>query len=428
MSKGNPATETLRPPLWRRRENVSSGGLERFGFALRRGRDVPAAIDDIWRTVVSGVRPRHFWHLREWYEHYARSIAKEELRFFIAYYYGRPIGILPLFERSRTAYGMRMRSLELPTHGHMPLSDLIVDTRFVSPDFFLRFERFLARQGMPWDMLVLQNVPADSCILRMLAAAEARHVVADWREYHCIRPQGGYDALARTLSSKTRENLRRARRRLEQAGAVEFVSASSGEALTAAFAAFLDIEASGWKGKEGIGSAIKLHQHLHQFYQGIMRAFAPGGGCRINVLKLDGQAIAAQFCLVVDDNVYALKIAYDEAYARLSPGKILLDEMLRRALAASRDVNLTSSAAWHADWRPREETAFKVTIFSGSWRGRVAYLLALAEAGLRALYRQYAPDSIRLRRSARRRARLARTATPTRRPGASSSGGGCPLP
>lgn len=388
MSARKLTSATVREPAWCDRE-TPAGSLERFGFASLRGRDVPAAINDVWRAVVSGVRPRQFWHLPEWYGHYARSLAREEMHFFVAYYYERPIGILPLRLHNRFIYGMTLRTLELPTHIHMPLSDLIVDTRFVPRDFFLRLDRFLAQEGVVWDALVLQNVPADSCVKRLLNLTKARHVVTPSRRYDCIRVQGDYEALARTLASKTRENFRRARRRLAQAGTVEYVSASSGNALAAAFKAFIEVEASGWKGRHGAGTAIKLDERLLEFYRGIMRAFEPGGGCEINLLKLDGEAIAAQFCLVVDDTVYALKIGYDEAYAKFSPGKILLDEMLRRSLAAHRQVNLTSSAPWHADWRPSAETAFKVTIFNRSPRARIAHLLALGEARSRALYRHY---------------------------------------
>lgn len=377
-----------RQPPWRHREALA-GGLERFEFTVLCGHDIPAALDGVWRAVLSGMQRRQFWHLREWFENYAHTLGRDEIRFFIACYCRRPIGILPLCERERMMCGMRLRTLELPTHAHMPLSDFIVDTRFITPEFLLRLEHFLAQEKIAWDALVLQNAPADSCVLRLVNAGKRRHVVAASRRYDCIRVRGDYEALARTFAGKTRENFRRARRRLAQAGTVEYLSASSGDALTAAFSAFLDVEASGWKGSEGAGTAIKLDERLLEFYRGLMHGFAPGGGCEINVLKLNGDPIAAQFCLVVDGTVYALKIGYDEAYAKFSPGKILLDEMLRRALDARRQVNLTSSAPWHADWRPSVETAFRVVIYNHSPRARIAHLLALADMRSRVLYRHW---------------------------------------
>ncbi len=376
------------PSAWRYPE-AGERGLDRFGFALLRGQEVPAAINAIWHTVVTGVQPRHFWHLPEWYEHYTQALAHEEILFFVAYYYQRPIGILPLCQRIRRVHGMQVHSLELPTHAHMPLSDLIIDTRFTPPDFLSRFYRFLAQQGIAWDVLVLQNVPTDSCAMRLLSTAGVRYAASVSRNYDCIVSEGDYEALARTYAGKTRENFRRARRRLAQAGLMEYISASSGQALTTAFAAFLDVEASGWKGADGAGTAIKLDDRLRRFYEGIMRAFEATGGCQINLLKLDGQAIAAQFCLVVDATVYALKIGYDEAYAKFSPGKVLLDEMLRSALGAGRRINLTSNARWHADWRPRVEKSFRVVIFNRAPRARIAYALTQGNAWSHALYRRY---------------------------------------
>jgi CelD/BcsL family acetyltransferase involved in cellulose biosynthesis len=401
--KGSAAAIAQRS-TWRHPETPERG-LERYGFALLQGHEVPATINTIWHIVAAGVQPRHFWHLPEWYEHYVQALAQEKVLFFVAYYYQRPIGILPLCQRIRRVHGMQMRLLELPTHAHMPLSDLIIDTRFVPPDFFVRFDRFLLQQGIAWDILVLQNVPADSCVMRLLDAADVRHVATVSRRYDCIVSEGDYETLAQTYAGKTRENFRRARRRLAQAGLMEYISASSGQALTAAFAAFLEVEASGWKGADGVGTAIKLDDRLRRFYQGIMRAFEATGGCQINLLKLDGEAIAAQFCLVVDSTVYALKIGYDEAYAKFSPGKVLLDEMLRTALGARRQVNLTSHAQWHADWRPRVENSFQAVIFNRTPRARIAHALVQGNASSHSLYRRYIKRSIAWLRGALRVAR-----------------------
>jgi hypothetical protein len=47
----------------------------------------------------------------------------------------------------------------------------------------------------------------------------------------------------------------------------------------------------------------------------------------VALLRLDGQPIAAQVLLYAGDMAYTWKTAFDEAYARYSPGALLVDKL-----------------------------------------------------------------------------------------------------
>jgi CelD/BcsL family acetyltransferase involved in cellulose biosynthesis len=121
------------------------------------------------------------------------------------------------------------------------------------------------------------------------------------------------------------------------------------------FGEFLTVENSGWKGRAGEATAIALHPQLECYYRRLLQAFGDRGDCELNLLRLNGQCIAAQFCVTMGGVWYLLKIGYDEQYAKHSPGSLLLEDVLVR-LCANPEVklaNLASDASWHLNWNPR---------------------------------------------------------------------------
>ncbi len=75
---------------------------------------------------------------------------------------------------------------------------------------------------------------------------------AGWGVVDCSRP---FDETFSALSKNFRGNLRKARNKLAKLEGVEFVSARGPEELASALEVFLDVEASGWKGASGTGTA-----------------------------------------------------------------------------------------------------------------------------------------------------------------------------
>lgn len=144
-------------------------------------------------------------------------------------------------------------------------------------------------------------------------------VYADWeRAALRRRPEPTY--LQEALSGKRRKELRRLRRALgtELGGEVETVDCS---ADPAAWDRFLELEASGWKG-EG-GTALAADPAGAEFFRAMCAATAPTGRLQVLSLQAAGQTAAMQVNLVDGREVFAFKVAYDDALARFSPGALL---------------------------------------------------------------------------------------------------------
>jgi hypothetical protein len=145
------------------------------------------------------------------------------------------------------------------------------------------------------------------------------------------------------MSGKKRKELRRQERRLAETGAVGYDELAADGNLDAWIDEFLALEALGWKGKQGTALGNDAAA------VGIFRAYARGAFERrrwmTHALRLDGRAIAMKCNLRAGAGAVAFKIAYDESYARFSPGVLLETEHVRRLHEPGAPAWMDSGAA-----------------------------------------------------------------------------------
>jgi hypothetical protein len=142
------------------------------------------------------------------------------------------------------------------------------------------------------------------------------------------------------VSPKRLKELRRQRARLSEHGVLARKTVT-GEGIEAAIRTYLSLEASGWKGRIGAAASISGAGH---FLAEAVIGLAREGKARVDFLKLDGRPIAATILLFSGNRAWFWKTAYDENYARFSPGVLLALE-LTETLGRDRRVALVDSCA-----------------------------------------------------------------------------------
>jgi GNAT acetyltransferase-like protein len=328
---------------------------ETISFNVGRG---PRGLESIrreWQQFVDRQGPRvALAHAPQWYDAYLEASAQpQRVYFFVARRGSDIVAIFPLERRTLVVLGVPLAAWVLPHHDHMPFSDVIAPVEelpFLIPPLL----GVLKRHGA-WALLVARNVLADSSLATLARDPRfAHHVVRGKGHCHYLDCDQPYDSLLASFSRKQRANLRRHRANLSSLGVLETVMTSNVGMMERCFSEFLEVEGSGWKGRSGEGTAIALHPDLERYYRRLLQTFGARGECELNLLRLDGRCIAAQFCVTVAGVWYLLKIGYDEQYAKYSPGTLLLEDVLIR-LCASPNVkfaNLASDASWHLNWSP----------------------------------------------------------------------------
>jgi Acetyltransferase (GNAT) domain len=144
------------------------------------------------------------------------------------------------------------------------------------------------------------------------------------------------------IRPKKRKELRRLAARLQDEGSVRFETLSPDGPRNQWCEDFLGLEQAGWKGRDG--AALANDQNSRTFLFEIVEGAAAAGRLDFQRLCLNGKPIAMLINFRTPPGSWSFKIAYDEAFARFSPGVMIELENLRLVLSDS-EVDWMDSCA-----------------------------------------------------------------------------------
>ena len=360
-------------------------------FRTLRGISGLKAIRAEWNAVVRTMsRPRYF-HRFPWHEAYASHLAANpaDLRFIVAYRGDASLGVFPLKRGTRAIGGVTVRTLEIPEHPHIQDRDFIFEGQPSTSGLVAAMVDYLDAGTEPWDVLLTHDLLEDSAALFSIEAVCPRQTLVEEANGCDFFDDTPYETRLRGFAKSFRGGLRRARHRLAQLDGVEYVCADDTRQLSVALQQLIEVEGSGWKGREG--TAIRCDSRLVAFYHALVAGFGPMGGVEINLLRLANTCIAAQLCMRGERCLDILKIGHDEGRSFLSPGNMLLEHVVKRVFDRREVdvVNLVSNAPWQSLWRPRTRRRIAAYIFNTTLRGRMSYNAMRAKDRLRPVYRRY---------------------------------------
>jgi CelD/BcsL family acetyltransferase involved in cellulose biosynthesis len=185
------------------------------------------------------------------------------------------------------------------------------------------------------------------------------------------------------LSGKKRKELRRQFARLCELGEVRIDRRTDAQGIEPWIAQFLALERAGWKG--AAGSALAAVPQTERLFRESLAGAASRGRLERLTLSLDGTPIAMLASFVTPPGAFSFKTAFDERFARFSPGVLLQREnlaMLDRADLAWCD---SCAAADHPMidhiWRERRAIGRWSIAIGGRLRRALFAGIAAAETG-----------------------------------------------
>jgi CelD/BcsL family acetyltransferase involved in cellulose biosynthesis len=399
-------------------ENKSGG----ISLALYRGREDFARLQEPWHRVVDSLSQKRFFHVYSWYHSYIDSLDKNpNAVFFLVISRGfTPIAVFPLKRSIRNVYGLRLRCLEVPSHPHMSLSDFIFEKtadNAILISLMAKNVRHLT--GEAWDMIHVPNTLEDSATAYALERApvllSVTTLTSKSNHVNCNLP---YEQVAKNFKGHFRRNLRRLHRRTQEWGKLQYHSYASTEDIRRHFTEFLKVEASGWKGEHGTRTAISCDASTLAFYRRVIDEFAASDQCLLNLLTLNERCIAGQLCLRVDGTLYILKIGFDESYAEIAPGNLIMEALIRQCADDDRvqTVSFVTDRDWNYFWGATSTPVYTHAIFNpATLPGWLGYLIYRTKK----MVKYFLPATIRTRMAPRCMSRREFTAMhcPTREAG-----------
>ena len=180
------------------------------------------------------------------------------------------------------------------------------------------------------------------------------------------------EAAIAATQTKFRANLRRRMRNLEKIGPVtlqRYTGFDSG-----VFEQFLDLEHSGWKGRNG--TSIRSDESVTRYYRMLAQGAARGGHLAMYALESDGEPIAMHLGIVIGGRYMVPKLTYSELHHEFAPGHLLIQEVLRDCIARGLTEFdfLGDEMPWKMEWTDQIHTYHRVHIFNRTVAGRTAYL------------------------------------------------------
>ncbi|MGB9688852.1 GNAT family N-acetyltransferase [Thermogutta sp.] len=337
----------------------------------------------VWRELW-GKTPRvSFFQSFEWFSAAWKHFGdRQSFRVLVISSGDKVVGLLPLVLRRESS---RLGAFHVLTYPLDSWGDFFGPIGPHPTATLLAGLRYLAESRRDWDVLDLRWVDQDRCDhLRTPMAMKQvgfTPLAQIWDRSAVIDGRIGWAEYWATRSSKFRNNLRRAEKRVLIRGRAELVryrpaGAARGEddPRWDLFDACVDLASRSWQGHQDQGKTLS-HESVYGFLREVHESAAKLGCLDLNLLTVDGQPIAFAYNYVCGGRVFGLRTGYDPGWADASPGNVLKLWMIRDSFERGDEEfdlgpgNLSSKQPWATDF----VDSYRYTYFS-PWSPRAQLL------------------------------------------------------
>lgn len=252
----------------------------------------------------------------------------EDVQTLFFYEADRLIGLVPLQPQAKYR-GVPLPHMRLWMHRHCYLCSPLIRRgreRAVLETLFgwLRKRRFSSLLTWNW-------AAEDGPVFRELASmAESNGWALRSSSYERAvlkkRPDGE-EYLKTALSGKHRRDISRLEKRLSETSELSCDLVTARAELDGWLEKFYELEASGWKGREG--TAMKCSSGDQEFMERIVRAAFAAGKARLSLLRTADTDLACKCEFVSNGTCFGFKIGFNESHSKFRPGLLLEIHLLK---------------------------------------------------------------------------------------------------
>lgn len=297
-------------------------------------------------------------------------------------------GLFPLLLPGKVS-GLPLTAASLWQHDHCFLGTPLVreGTARLVLDAFLLMLRSHPGNGFVELSGLSGDGPVYSALVELLD--QQRRPRFEHAVYHrpLLRLRSSSDEyLSEAMSSHSRRRLARRERELTRLGTLQYRHLAPDDALDPWLDTFLELEASGWKGRAG--TALACRPTERDYFRTIAREAFVRGQLEMRALRVGERTVAVDCNFLSGRHAFAFKIAHDEQFARASPG-ILLEVHNIRELHARGSIDEMDSccspepSALDSLWLDRQRIT---SVLIGN-RGPIAPLVVRALPVVRRVWR-----------------------------------------
>ncbi len=283
-----------------------------------------------WEELTQGATEKNIFQFPHFIRNSLPLLAEQEPKIVTVRAAGLLIGIVIL--RRDVGYAkLPVPFWKSALHHEQYLGSPLVRAGF-EEEFVAGLTSWLDQAPFHCGFLQLAKISSDGpfaqAMLRHCAKTGRGIIVANRHERAAIAPKvrsGTKDDSH--LSSSRRKSIRRAKKRLHEAGEVSIERLSERDDLDEWTDQFLSMEDTGWKHEAG--SSILSCPNETAVYRATIRDAFEGGNLTLTRLSLDGRPIAYTLDVLAPPMGFCLKSAVHPDYRRFSPGVLMEFETLQ---------------------------------------------------------------------------------------------------
>ncbi|MFZ0945098.1 MAG: GNAT family N-acetyltransferase [Syntrophobacteraceae bacterium] len=344
-----------------------------YTFEMIESSESLAALRPRWESLLKiADRPGLFFHW-DWNYAWWQSFSKNDDRLVVvlAERNGEPFGLAPFFVRRSNYYGVPRRLLRFIGEGHSDRADVLV--REHTPIFYRDLFAFLCER-VEWDLIYLRELPEGSGLLDWARTSGMLAYVEEDSEcpYIPFSADMTPESFRQSLSRKTRAEFRSVARRLKEIGEGSFHHRSITGPEDLVLEQLRDIEINSAKGTRNIHLVFSPEGNF-SFQKRLLGQFNGSVQPLLSTLELNGETIAYLYGFVTDRVYHAYNMAFLPEYARVSPGKFLMQEAIEHCIreGLSEFDFLRGGSYIKSKWTDRHRRQEHLTIFRNSLLNRV---------------------------------------------------------
>ena len=296
-----------------------------------------------WNDLAKRTPGVSFFHTFDWFSTYWTHFGDDtRLRVLLVHEGQQALGIVPLVVRTRRHRVGNVRVLGYPLDNWGSFFGPIgPDT---SGALSIAFAH-LMRTRRDWDLIELAAVDALGNDRGRTAAAMAQEGLAPltepWHTASLVDLAGtcDWEQYWATRTSRWRNNVRRSEKLLAARGEVTYVryrpggiSARETDPRWDLYYQCEQIARASWQGSSQSGTTL-THDSIRSFLRDCHRVAARVGALDLNLLLLNGQAVAFNYAYHFAGYVYGLRTGYDAQAAREGAGTVLQRRMIEDSFA-----------------------------------------------------------------------------------------------
>jgi CelD/BcsL family acetyltransferase involved in cellulose biosynthesis len=160
-----------------------------------------------------------------------------------------------------------------------------------------------------------------------------------WKVTDLVEFQGSWDEYLASRTQKFRENLRRSQHRALRLGDVVYerhrprgAAAGDGDPNWALYDECVELSRRTWQGACPYATSLS-HPEVRDFFRDSHAAATARGAADINVLRINGRAVAFAYNYVFAGATIGVRTGYDPEFAAVSPGSLLFSFLVRDGFA-----------------------------------------------------------------------------------------------